>query len=80
MCLGQSNLCKVSRTISWRSKISKGSSLSMATPGQSKDKVFVFKILVNLLSSGAEHVKHMQLGGDMENSWMKIDHIRCLKD
>ena len=37
-------------------------------PGQSKDKVFVFKMSVDLPGSGVELVKRMQVGGDMENS------------
>jgi hypothetical protein len=37
-------------------------------PGQSKDKVFVFKMFVDLLGSGVELVKRMQVGGDMENT------------
>jgi hypothetical protein len=37
-------------------------------PGQSKDKMFVFKMFVDLLGSGVELVKMMQVGGDMENS------------
>jgi hypothetical protein len=37
-------------------------------PGQSKDKVFVFKMSVDLPGSGVELVKRMQIGGDMDNS------------
>jgi hypothetical protein len=37
-------------------------------PGQSKDKVFVFKMSVDLPGSDVELVKRMQVGGDMENS------------
>ena len=37
-------------------------------PGQSKDKVFVFKMSINLPRSSVDLVKHMQVGGDMENS------------
>jgi hypothetical protein len=37
-------------------------------PGQSKDKVFVFKMSVDLPSSGVELVKRMQVGGNMKNS------------
>ena len=35
-------------------------------PGQSKDKVFVFKMSVDLPGSGVNLVKRMQVGGDME--------------
>ena len=34
-------------------------------PRQSKDKVFVFKMFVDLPSSSVELVKRMQVGGDM---------------
>jgi hypothetical protein len=37
-------------------------------PGQSKDKVFVFKMYVDLPGSGVKLVKRMQVGGHMENS------------
>jgi hypothetical protein len=37
-------------------------------PGQLKDKMFVFKIYVDLPGSGVEFVKMMKVGGDMENS------------
>ena len=49
-------------------------------PGQSKDKVFVFKMSVDLPGSGVELVKRMQVGGDMENSWIMFDHVKRLKD
>lgn len=39
-------------------------------PGQSKDKVVVFQIVVNLLRSGVELVKHMHVGRGMENLWV----------
>ena len=41
-------------------------------PGQSKDKMFVFKMFVDLLGSGVELVKNMQVGG----KW-RI-HVLCL--
>ena len=37
-------------------------------PGQSKDKVFVFKMSVDLLGNGVDLVKLMQVGEDMKNS------------
>ena len=37
-------------------------------PRQSKDKVFILKMFVDLLSSSVELVKKMQVRGDMENS------------
>jgi hypothetical protein len=49
-------------------------------PGQSKDKVFVLKMFVDISSSGMELVKKMQVGGNMENSWIIFDHVKRLKD
>ena len=48
--------------------------------GQSKDKVFVFKLFLDLQRSGVDLVQHMQVGGDMENSWIMFDHVKRLKD
>lgn len=36
--------------------------------GQSKDKMSVFKMSVDLLRSDVKFVKRIQFGGDMENS------------
>jgi hypothetical protein len=49
-------------------------------PGQFKDKIFVFKMSVDLPGSGVDLVKRMQVGGDMENSWIMFDHVKRLKD
>jgi hypothetical protein len=49
-------------------------------PRQSKDKMFVFKMSVDLPGTGVELVKRMQVGGDMENSWIMFDHVKRLKD
>jgi hypothetical protein len=46
---------------------------------QAKDKVFVFKIFVDLLGSDSKLVKRMQVGGNMENSWIIFDHVKYLK-
>ena len=40
----------------------------VGSQGNPKIKVFVFKILVDLPESSVDLVKHMQVGGDMENS------------
>ena len=48
--------------------------------GQSKNKVFIFKILVNFLGSDVYFVKRMQVEGDMENAWILFDHVNRLKD
>jgi hypothetical protein len=49
-------------------------------PGQSKDKVFVFKMYVDIPGNGVKLVKMMQVGGDMENSRIMFDHVKRLKD
>ena len=49
-------------------------------PGQSKDKMFFFKMYVDLPSSGVELVKKMQVGRDMKNFWIIFDHVKHLKD
>ena len=49
--------------------------------GQSKDIVFVFKMSVDLPGSGMELVKRIQVGGgDIRNSWIMFDHVKCVKD
>jgi hypothetical protein len=48
--------------------------------GQSKDKVFIFKMFVDLLGSDVELVKRMQVSGDMDNSLIMFDHVKRLKD
>ena len=46
-------------------------------PGQSKDKVLIFKMSVDLPGSGMELVKMMQVEGeDMDNSWIMSDHVK----
>ncbi len=49
-------------------------------PGQSKGKVFIFKMSVDLPGSGVDLVRRMQAGGDMENSWIMFDHVKRVKD
>ena len=46
-------------------------------PGQSKDKVFVFKMSVDLPGSGVDLVERMQEGGNMENYWIMFDHVNA---
>ena len=48
-------------------------------PGQSKNKVLISKMSVDILGSGVNIVKRMQVGGDMENSWIMFDHVKRLK-
>lgn len=45
---------------------------------QSENKGIAFKIFINLLGSDVDFVKHMQVGGDMENFWIMFDHVKCL--
>jgi hypothetical protein len=45
-------------------------------PGQGKDKVYVFKILVDEFGSGVDLIKHMQPGRDLENAWIMFDHVK----
>ena len=49
-------------------------------PSQLKDKVFVFKMSIDLPRNCVDLVKHMQVGGDMNNLWIMFDHVKCLKD
>lgn len=48
--------------------------------GQSKDKVFVFMMYVDLVGNGVDHVKRMQCGGDMEKYWNMFDRVNPLRD
>ena len=47
---------------------------------QSKVKMFVFKMSIDLPGSSVNLVKRTQVGGDMENSSIIFDHVKCLKD
>jgi hypothetical protein len=49
-------------------------------PGQGKDKVYVFKMLVDRLGSGVDLVKRMQPGGDLENAWFMFDHVKRVQE
>ena len=48
-------------------------------PRHSKNKVYIFKMLVDLSESGVDFVKRMQVGGDMANSWIIFDYVKRLK-
>ena len=50
-------------------------------PGQGTDmdKVFVFKMSEVGPDSGVNLVKRMQLGGDLENSWVMFDHVKRVR-
>jgi hypothetical protein len=47
---------------------------------QGKDKVYVFKMLVDGPGSGVDLVKRMQLGGDLKNAWLIFDHVKCVQE
>ena len=44
--------------------------------GQSKGKVFVFKMSVDGPGSGVDLVKRMQPGGDLQDCWIMFDHVK----
>lgn len=49
--------------------------------GQSKEeKKNVLKMLVDLLGNGINLMNKFQIGGNMENSWIMFDHVKCLCD
>jgi hypothetical protein len=47
--------------------------------GLDSDKVFVFKISKVGLRSGVHLIKRMQLGGDLEVTWIMFDHVKRVK-
>jgi hypothetical protein len=47
---------------------------------QGKDKVYVFKMLVDGPGSGVDLVKRMQPGGDLENAWLMFDHVKRVQE
>ncbi len=49
-------------------------------PGQSKEKVFIFKMSVDLQGSGVDLVRRMQAGNDLSESWIMFDHIKRVKE
>jgi hypothetical protein len=38
----------------------------------------MFKMSMDGYSSGCELVKQMQLGGDLQATWIMFDHVKCL--
>ena len=48
--------------------------------GQCKDRVFVCRKPIDLPGSDVDLVKRIQVGGDMENSWIMFDHVKHMKD
>jgi hypothetical protein len=49
-------------------------------PGQGREKVYVFKMLVDGPKSGVDLIKHMQPGGDLENAWLMFDHVKRVQE
>jgi hypothetical protein len=49
-------------------------------PSQGKDKVYVFKMLIDGFGSGVDIDKRMQPRGDLENAWLMFDHVKRVKE
>ena len=49
-------------------------------PGQSKGKVFVFKMSVDHPGSGVDLIKSMQPGGDLQNCLIMFDHVKRVEN
>jgi hypothetical protein len=49
-------------------------------PGQGKDKMYVFKMLVDGLGSGLDLVKRIQLGRSLKNAWLMFDHVKRVQE
>lgn len=48
--------------------------------GQSKNKIIFFRISFYFSDCGLIHVKRMQVGGDLDNSWIMFNHVKHIKD
>ena len=48
--------------------------------GQCDDKVFIFKMSVDLEGSGVDLVKRMQAGGDLQDAWIMFDNVKRVKE
>ena len=48
--------------------------------GQSKDNVYIFKMLVDRSRSGVDLVKRMQLERDLKNAWLIFDHNKRVQE
>jgi len=49
-------------------------------PSQGKEKVYIFKMLIEGLISRVDLVRRMQPGGDFQNAWVMFDYTRRMKD
>jgi len=45
----------------------------------SNQKVFFFKMSIDGVPNGVDLVKRMQLGGDLENAWIMLDHFKQIE-
>jgi hypothetical protein len=45
-------------------------------PRQGKEKVYVFKMLVDRVGSDVDLIKRMQPRGDLETKWLMFDHVK----
>jgi hypothetical protein len=43
-------------------------------------KVFMFKMSFYGAASGVDLVRHMQIGGDLQNCWLMFDHVKCVQE
>jgi hypothetical protein len=43
------------------------------------EKVFIFNMSMDGDNSGCELVKQMQLGGDLQITWIMFDHVKCFQ-
>jgi hypothetical protein len=41
-----------------------------------REKMFLFKMFVHGNGSGCESVKHMQLGANLQTTWIMFDHVK----
>ena len=49
-------------------------------PGQSKEKVYIFKMLTEGLGIGVDLIRWMQLVGNLHNAWLMFDHVKHVKE
>jgi hypothetical protein len=49
-------------------------------PGQGKDKVYVFKMLVDEPGSGVDLVKRMQPRRNLKNTWLMFNHVKRVQE
>ncbi len=47
--------------------------------GQGSPKVYLFKMSTFRLVSGVDLVKQMQPRGDLANTWIVFDHVKCVQ-